>query len=254
MCSTTFDVSGTVNFRDAVPRHSDASALRPGVLFRSASVHAVSGTGIEHLHRLGVRTVIDLRSPAETSAFPSVFPAGDIGLVHVPLELMSNNESARTDLTLETLYKRMLVERATGLADAVQAIARAPAGGVVVHCTAGKDRTGLSVALALSAVGVPIEQILIDYALTEHHLRGAWTHTMVEQLTAAGVEVDARLLRILAASPSETLAEAMREQVFERWGNASSYLLAHGLTSHDLSALRDRLISSSPIESRVLSR
>lgn len=251
--SMSLDVSGTVNFRDVAAHCNTTPAISPCQLFRSDSVHAVSQPGIGRVDQLGIRTVIDLRSHTEANFFPSAFPARGIELVHVPLELMSLDESACTELTLESLYDRMLVERAEGLTQAVQAIAQAPAGGVLVHCTAGKDRTGLTVALALSAVGVSVEQILGDYALTEHNLRGEWTRVMVEQLTATGVHVDSRLLRILAASPAPALARALHEQVFERWGSAAAYLAAHGLTPHDLSALRDRLVHPLPTRPRELS-
>ena len=232
----------TANFRDVARPAGVVPLIAPGRLFRSASPHDMPPAGIDHVRRLGIRTVIDLRSDVETAARPSVFPAPEVDLVHVPLELMSAAESHRTELTLDTLYSRMLVERADGLVRAVRAIARAPRGGVLVHCTAGKDRTGLTVALILSALGVPTKKVVDDYALTQSHLRGPWTNSMVAALSAAGMTVDDRLLRILAGSPAEILSAALTTHVFTPWGDAASYLRTHGLAAEDAAALRDRLL------------
>lgn len=246
MIVTDHGPAGTANFRDVVQTPGMSSLLQPGRLFRSDSVHALPESGIAQVRRLGIGTVVDLRSPVEAHHNPSPFPVEGVHLTRVPLELLGIHEASREDLTLESLYSRILGERGGGLARAVRSIARARPGAVLVHCTAGKDRTGLAVALALSAVGVPLPQILDDYAVTEQNLRGEWTRSMVGALEAGGVEVDTRLLRILAASPSESLASAFRTHVLGPWGDASSYLLAHGLTRDDLTALHDRLLDPTP--------
>ncbi|WP_314037326.1 tyrosine-protein phosphatase [Dietzia sp. CH92] len=237
----------TANFRDVARPAGVVPLIAPGRLFRSASPHEMPAAGVDHIRRLGIRTVIDLRSEVETAARPSVFPAPQVELVHVPLELMGAAESHRTELTLDALYSRMLVERADGLMRAVRAVARAPRGGVLVHCTAGKDRTGLTVALILSVLGAPMDTIVDDYAMTESLLAGPWTDSMVAALTAAGMRIDERLLQILAGSPAEVLATAFAAHVLAPWGDAAAYLLAHGLAAEELTALRDRfLLSPSP--------
>src|SRR5438034_394341 len=76
---------------------------------------------------------------------------------------------------------------------------------VVVHCTAGKDRTGIVVALALLAVGVDRETVVSDYALTEANLQGPWLEGMLELVRGYGVEVTPDLRIILGGSPREAL-------------------------------------------------
>ncbi|MFP3381581.1 tyrosine-protein phosphatase, partial [Bacillus sp. SIMBA_069] len=77
----------------------------------------------------------------------------------------------------------------TQLATAVRLIADSGEDPVLVHCTAGKDRTGLVVALALLAAGVDREDVVADYAQTADNLAGPWADAMLERMRAAGATV-----------------------------------------------------------------
>lgn len=109
-----------------------------------------------------VRRVVDLRWAWEVSERPSPL-AGDECYRHVPACFdPTGDEQIPPDS-----YRLMVDASRDRLAAALAAIAEAPAGGVVVHCRAGRDRTGVVVALALHVAGVPVDAIAADYALTE---------------------------------------------------------------------------------------
>ena len=125
-----------------------------------------------------------------------------------------------------------------GIATIVRAIATAETGGVVVHCHAGKDRTGVVVAVVLSAVGVPDEVIAADYALTARALPEL-TREWLDGITR---DPDQRAILMKQAEPT---VEAMLDTLAhlrERHGGPEAYLRSGGLSSADADALRKRLI------------
>jgi protein-tyrosine phosphatase len=111
---------------------------------------------------------------------------------------------------------------------------------VLVHCAAGKDRTGLISALLLGLVGVPTATIAADYALTAELLRSreqAW-------LAAAPPEERAEREAMLARyAPTAEVMLAVLAGLEERHGGVEGYLLDAGVAPADLERLRDRLLA-----------
>jgi protein tyrosine/serine phosphatase len=119
---------------------------------------------------------------------------------------------------------------------AVRAVADAPAGGVVVHCVGGKDRTGLLTALLLHLAGVPVEDIAADYALSEERLRprhDAW-------LEAADTEAERRRLERITQTPPEVIT-GLFEELERRYGSVENYLRSAGVSDEGLARARARL-------------
>jgi fermentation-respiration switch protein FrsA (DUF1100 family) len=131
------------------------------------------------------------------------------------------------------LYGEYLDEFPTGFAAAVEATASAP-GPVVLHCTAGKDRTGIVVALVLRVAGVGIEAIAADYALTDASalLRRGLVDGMSEE------QVRARTF--LLAAPYDGMV-ALMDDIDERYGSAAGYLERAGVDPATVRAIRGRL-------------
>jgi protein tyrosine/serine phosphatase len=126
-----------------------------------------------------------------------------------------------------------------GVAEAMAAIARAPDGAVVIHCAAGKDRTGLISALLLGLVDVPAETIAADYAITAELLRPreeAW-------LAACPPEERAERQAMIARyAPTAEVMLAVLAGLSERYGGVESYLAEAGVSRADLERLRERLL------------
>lgn len=242
--STYSLVEGTANFRDiAASPGPGASRLRPGVFYRSDALGSVSERGLEQFRSLGVSTVVDLRALEEATLAPDLVPDG-LEAVSVPLLQGRQDTPTGLDLTrlpaLTHLYASMLKNNAGDLVRIVQTVAHTP-GATLVHCTAGKDRTGLSTALMLSAIGVDPETIVADYALTESRLSGAWEQAHLQRMAAHGIEVTDDLRRLLVASPPEAM-EATLQVLDSGYGGGYAYLRDAGMADAELTRLADKLL------------
>ena len=228
-------------------------SIRPGALIRSDSLDRLDPDGLlafaEHATSHEVSLILDLRSPAEAGR-PHPFvddpryrlvPMIDPRLRGVGPEGRGAGETQRgrdrsTERTLGMIYSSSLDRNARCIVDGVIAIADAPPGGVVVHCAVGKDRTGMIVALILSALGVPDEDIAQDYELSAECLRQEFD----EVIASLDAWERARIVERMS-SRRETILE-MLAHARAHYGSAEGYLLAHGLGSDRLRRLRDRMV------------
>jgi protein-tyrosine phosphatase len=190
---------------------------------------------------LPARTVVDLRDDDEVADAPSVFTHARFDVVRCPIFDGSAASFVERRVTLTDLYAHMIGSCGRTLARAVRAIADSdPAAAVLVHCSAGKDRTGVTVALALSAVGVETSDVVSDYARTEGRLRGPWLERRLRELGAHhGADLSGSA-ELVGGSPAAVIVAAL-DLVDARWGSPRGYLLDHGLTSRDLERLTARL-------------
>lgn len=187
----------------------------------------------ERLAALEIRTVLDMRGPSEVESTPSAwaeatgaerslsFPIDDGGegtaIDFVQLLLSGKMERFGAD-DLGRHYVFILEARARTFGDAITAIADgAPA---LIHCTEGKDRTGLLVALVLGALGVPVDEIVDDYELTEQWRPGR-AQAYAPRFEAAGIPLDR--FRILYESPAEAMRIAL-DHLLSEYGSVSNYL------------------------------
>lgn len=230
--------SGCLNVRDlgGLPTE-DGRRIRPGALIRSDSPHWLSESGVAQVRSLGVRRILDLRSTEEAERDPSPF-AGDPAYRLLPLidpdrehERDPEAENSRAAIYIDSL-RRNGSRIAAGLA----AVADAPDGAVLVHCHEGKDRTGMTVALALRIAGVAPNVIAEDYALSAECLRERYD----ADLAALAEESNRELLRELQKTDPETMA-AFLDALEEQYGGATAYLIEHGLTREQLDRLAERL-------------
>lgn len=178
----TVVLEGLVNCRDLGGlRRTDGTVTPSGVFFRSENLDRITATGWDQLHALGVRTIVDLRQPRERAKDVQVRPAW-LHTIAVDLDGLDHTEFWKdyweNGLVTTALYfiphVVQLPERA---GQALVALATAPAGGVLFHCMAGRDRTGLIAMLLLAAAQVEPEEIVADYMETVRlgHVRAAAT-------------------------------------------------------------------------------
>jgi len=227
------DWPGLVNARDLGGLPAEGGAIRSGALIRTESLTELTADGVHTVRAASVSRVIDLRRPAESQrAHPF---SDDPAYVNVPVEDPADDKDQTSMLAL---YLAMLDTRPDLFASAVGSIADAPPGAVLVHCAAGKDRTGLVVALALASVGVAPEAIAADYALTQGRT--------AERLEAwlADLEEERRdEIRAWQATPPETML-AVLGHLEDRHGGVNAYLRGGGVTTDQLAALRERLVDA----------
>jgi protein-tyrosine phosphatase len=239
------DWEGCLNVRDlGGHRTLDGGETRYAAVIRADSIRQLTHSGWAAAVDYGVKTIVDLRMDVELEADP---PADlPVDVVHMPFfqdddEAFAEVEAAARaapDYAAATreVYLVFLERWRANVGAAIAAVARAPEGGVVVHCMGGKDRTGLVTALLLHLAGVDKEQIAADYATSEERLRPRHDVWLAE----AGTESEREHLRRVIATPAESMVGVL-EELERRYGSVEAFLRAAGLPDEDLELARKRL-------------
>ena len=209
---------------------------------RADSVRTLTRAGWRALVDYGVRTIVDLRRHDELERDPPVELPVDV--VHVPLDDEHEQELREVwrqegddVLSVYAAYVRMTELLAPNFVRAVETIANAPEGGVVVHCHAGKDRTGLTCAMLLRLAGVGVEDIAADYGLSAENIR-----PIIDRWAESAADERERALRLrIGSSPPQVMAEVLAE-LERRHGGVRGYLLESGTPPDALEAVRARLL------------
>jgi protein tyrosine/serine phosphatase len=236
----------------------NARAVVPGVLLRADNLQSLSARDVRRLVAdEALEVVIDLRTKVEVE-LEGASPITAERTVRIEHRSLYPDSGGRTDLNADTVkpwgppdadespgevpvvraYMSYLRRRPDSIVGAVRAIAHSD-GSVLVHCAAGKDRTGVVIALALDAAGVSRDAIVRDYL-------------------ASAERIDAIMARLVSSptyrdeleghdpqrhAPLPGTIERVLELVDERFGGAVAWLSSHGLTDDELERLRARLTS-----------
>ena len=236
---------GVDNVRDAggLPLR-DGGRTRFGELFRSANLRHVTDTDVAHLvDVVGLRLVIDLRTAREIDRDGPTLVAG-AGVETVALSFLPDDGEALPETgddsdPLLRSYLGYLVDRTENVVQAVRLLGGPDVGPTLVHCAAGKDRTGVLLALVLDAVGVEREAVIADYALSAEHVEAMfrrWT-------TAFNREMPDDLTPHL---PRAEVIATVLARLDDQHGSggrdgAAGWLRANGLDEASLDRLRARL-------------
>lgn len=232
---TILEIEGVFNVRDVGGMPANGGRIRSGALLRAGQLSGATTSGAAAL-RARVQHIVDLRDGEEVAAEPSEIEGPDT--THLPLFLGSVRSFFEADTSLDDLYLHLLEGSGERLADAIRIIAAGER--TLVHCTVGKDRTGVTVALALSAVGADREAVIADYALTESQLPAQRSQRIADYLRTQHPEA-VHAVALATQSPAPVMRRLL-EQVDERWGSASGYLRAQGMTDAELAALSAALV------------
>ena len=236
---------GVDNVRDAggLPLR-DGGRTRFGELFRSANLRHVTDVDVAHLvDVVGLRLVIDLRTAREIDRDGPTLVAG-AGVETVALSFLPDDGEALPETgddsdPLLRSYLGYLVDRTENVVEAVRLLGGPDAGPTLVHCAAGKDRTGVLLALVLDAVGVEREAVIADYALSAQHVE-----TMFRRWTTAfNREMPDDLTPHL---PRAEVIATVLARLDDQHGSggrdgAVNWLRANGLDDASLDRLRARL-------------
>jgi protein-tyrosine phosphatase len=196
---------------------ADGAVTRWRAFVRADTLSGLTERGRVALEAYGIRTIIDLRIPVEVRDDPGPFAAHDSIVWHNhPLDPNDRAVSKAVSVyrgkglsTMVAVNAALLDLSRAVLAAIMRTIATAPEGGVLFHCHAGRDRTGLIAALLLGLAGVPAEVIVADYAHSYNAMASTMTLTLMH--------------------------------IDETYGGAEGYLRAIGLSEQEIALLHQRL-------------
>jgi protein-tyrosine phosphatase len=242
------------NFRDIGGiALSDEAAIQSGKVYRSEAIHAPGADDAASLAAIGVRSVIDLRSAAERAEAPGYWPGSGVTVYGIELAADPRRDAAMKHLRADSSaagvrgFLGIAYEAfPSACAEAVRAMFKVVAEGstpLLVHCTAGKDRTGFLIATLLGGVGVPLAGILRDYlrsgdgisAANVEGSRFAVNHLLNTRLDAAAVAE-------LCGVREEFLTASIRTIGVE-YGSIAAYLAAIGVDAETVERARGQLLA-----------
>jgi len=255
-------LKGAVNVRDVggLPTR-DGRRVRSGKLIRSDNLQDLTDADVRMLvERQRVATVVDLRTQVEVdsegpsplagdprvtvhhlSLFPEaghntdVTAADNDGPVVLPWQ--NADTQVRERRSAVATYLRYLEDRPDSVVQALRLIGQTE-GATIVHCAAGKDRTGVVVALALDEVGVDRGAIVEDYARTAERL-GLILQRLLSTQTYAG---DIDTLNPDKHAPQPATMQRLLTQLDTGYGGTSAWLRSHGWLDRDAISLRRALL------------
>jgi len=246
-------LQGVFNFRDVGGyTTSDGRTVRWGRLYRSAQLSGSTDQDIVYLASLGIKTVCDLRSREEVEERPDRFaPENAPKIVALPITDPSNpfvrlsrvmTNWRNVDTLLLEGYAQVLIDRSGyAFASVMQHLTLPEAYPALVHCTAGKDRAGLTTALILLAIGVPETVVVQDYSLSNlyyDYFRAVMDET-ITPVKRLGVKVD-DLRPLMTAAP--TVLRGAIKHIHTRYGSVEAYLAGIGVTAAMIEQLKTHLL------------
>lgn len=239
--------AGLLHFREVggLPA-ADGRRVRRGLLYRSDTPQFLSAAGARHLvEDLGIRTVFDLRLPHELEREGR----GPLGALphrrrHLPFEVggLIGDTSVGVMDPADPMVSTYLnyVDASPAAVTGVVAELADVEGPALVHCSVGRDRTGVAVAVVLEALGVGRDDIVAEYAADPAGARAG-----MQRLRTMATYGDA----VAAFPPAayETDPDSMRRflaALDERYGGVLGLLAAHGVGADVVAHLRDRLLEN----------
>jgi hypothetical protein len=231
-----------LNARDlgGLPLGSGETAWRRVV--RADNLNKRASAGVSALIAYGIRTVIDLRDPRELEKFPNPWaatPPQGVVFFNVPLISEAEWEAIKGPARRAEGYVLTAKLSHTNIAKVIAAVSDATPGGVVIHCHAGKERTGIVAALLLALAGVPDAIVADDWIASDAYLQPLYEQWLANETDPA--------IRARRAEGFVTHAEHIVEvltHVRRSYGGVAEYLLADGVTADQIDRVRRRLVSS----------
>ncbi|NRB38640.1 MAG: tyrosine-protein phosphatase [Pseudomonadales bacterium] len=220
------EFTATKNFRDIGGYSSwDGKTIKYGQIYRSDHLADLTAEDLEKFKQLGIKTVIDLRSYQEKKEKPNRLPA-DIAynVLNIPISLseLQPDEMARQLRSGELSYLSAKQQMNNGYKEIIQAyspmlkliletIADPKNLPLLIHCTAGKDRTGVSIATLMLALGITSDDIYADYLLTNDLVLPSYDKARLMLKTISGFKTDDKTFDAVAGVEKEYLTSAFNE-------------------------------------------
>jgi protein-tyrosine phosphatase len=250
---------GLSNFRDVGGLSTrDGRTVRTGVLFRSDELSRLTTADVQTLQGFGIRLICDLRSADESRKRGPRLGGASIRTVNVPLHDQRMQDGLRRKVIGflvgatggdrfwkfgRSYYHHIAFERPERIREVITLLANDENQPAVLHCSAGRDRTGFVAALIQLLVGVPYEAVRADYLRTNDYFASRIAKFIrVLRVATLGQVSEQRMRLVLMVHPE--LLDEVHAEIVRRHGDARTYLHEACGVDHDtLRKLEDRLLS-----------
>lgn len=241
------EVPGTFNFRDVGGYATEGGGtVATGRLYRADGLGRLGEPGVRMLRELGITSVIDLREEMEVTNIPDALEGLEARYTHLPLlgnryfplDTSIPDRIVLDPPSLPSLYAAIIDTAGTRFVDVITEVSRVEDDAVVFHCSAGKDRTGLTAAFLLTLLGVDRDAVLTDYALTEEYLGEEFRQALRAHFTSAGIST---VSTMATDAKPEWLADVL-DRLDRDHGGVEGYLWEHGLKDGTVDRLRSSLV------------
>lgn len=232
------------NVRDLGGLPTESGAVTQfGRIIRSDIPARLTAEGRKMMWDYGIRTVLDLRTPWQTVEEPSHVAQLD-DAPRFPLYINASIETYKPHVSTEIstagsraqVYCITLDHYPEQIKLIMETIANAPKGGILIHCHAGKDRTGMISALLLGLVGVPHTMLCHDYAQSQDCLWPLWEKFLQEADDETEVDI------FMRPDATEDVMQYLLNHLQIRYDGIVGYLQSTGLEESTLTKLRHRLM------------
>lgn len=241
------------NFRDlgGYPA-ANGKHVRWGLIYRSGATPLLGEGDVARVKALGLAAMVDLRSSEERVLAPTRLTGIRYLAIDYPMMTMMGSDLPATTGEMPVLYRRMPAFLTPHLRIVFDELL-AGKGPVMFHCSAGQDRTGVTAAIILAALGVPRDRIIADYHLSTTYRRPenempplapelAATNPVARMFAGHQSAPHARRPMPLRTADGTAFLEGALDEIDTRWGSVDGFLKAElGLTGQDIRRLRATL-------------
>ena len=243
-----------INFRDfgGYPT-ADGRHVKTGYLYRSGRIDHASRRDREHLHALGIKTVIDLRSPKERKREARLWPGARVVSLPMPFDELTrerlkpllfrrNVQTAVYDM-VESVYLDTVDHSCSQVASLFALMQQPDVYPVLIHCRAGRDRTGFISAVIQLALGVGVEDVVTEYLRSNANLlpQARRAATLLKTLSLGLLSTQS--LHAVFAS-QERYVRAVIDKIEDEYGGIDGYLARCGVRWEGVNVIKEILLEA----------
>lgn len=225
-------LEGGINFRDLGGYETtDSKRVRWGQVYRTGSLAKLTTSDMEIVARLGIKLICDLRTADEVNVAPELLDGVETlyssieeeNATPARMRALLFDRKRLPDLMLKFYTEVAIDKNAAIFGNVFRRLANPANLPTLIRCTAGKDRTGITVALLLLGLGVPEATVIADYSLSNLYFEDfqAFAQQAIKPLRVMGISV--RDLQPLLVADPETLRRTIA-YVRNEYGSVEAYL------------------------------